>query len=127
MTILQMLEAAPADTPSRPHPEAQRMELRDRWLRAQERYDFMPGDLVQQKRGLGVVRDQERHQLIFWRWLDCERYLDRTMVHIARDRAVATPDMDCFCAMLDDAGSTLLFFLLASNTLEPIDTHAAPP
>lgn len=108
----------------RPHPMAQRMELRDRFARAQVKHTIQPGDIVRQKPGLGIVKEPDTTQLIFWAWYDPNDPMHVACLAVQLERAHAQPDFDCFIATLMDNGQSLLFYITSSNSLEP-DPDAA--
>lgn len=110
---------------ARPVPMAQRLELLDRWERAGERHEFRPGDLVRQKAGLHIIRDEDAHQLLFWSWLDVSNPVHAARLRDEAERLIIFPDVDCFVVTLSDDGTALLFFLAPSLFLEPDPAAAA--
>lgn len=104
--------------PARPHPTAQRMELRDRWKRAQETTAFAPGDLVRQKPGLGILKDPDTCQAIYWGAFDIANPAHRLCLEDQLQRGTVLPVFDCFIAVVADDTRTLAFYVTDSATLE---------
>lgn len=130
MDLASLLSLAPGaagevESTPRPHPTAQRMELRDRWKRAQDTTTFAPGDLVRQKPGLGILKDPDACQAIYWSTFDIANPVHRLCLEDQLRRASTLPAFDCFIAILTDDARTLLFYVTDSATLE-LDPERVP-
>ena len=123
MDLASLLSLASGDygevkSAPRPHPTAQRMELRDRWKRAQETTAFAPGDLVRQKPGLGILKDPDACQTIYWGAFDIANPVHRLCLEDQLRRGTVLPVFDCFIAVLMDDTCSLSFYVTDSATLE---------
>jgi hypothetical protein len=87
------------------HPEAQSMELRDRYMRAQVKADLKPGDLCREKAGIGML--VHAPILILWRWLDMKDRQDRLIVKDWIENH-HTNRIDCMVAFLSDDGRDMV-------------------
>lgn len=63
-----------------PHPLAQAMELRERYARLTKTEQFMPGDIVRSKRGIGPFKENKRTVLIVLRKLYMNDIYDQMLV-----------------------------------------------
>lgn len=115
------LQAADAEAPTpRPLPEAQLMELRDRWQRFNEPVTLKPGDACREKRGMGIIRFEVRDRLVMmlWRMLDQTNQQDQQLVK-NWVKKVSVSQVDCVVAYVTDEGTTLVFELRELAQLEP--------
>lgn len=122
MQIMQnMIAEAEDDTSSRPHPIAQRDELRIRMTRYHETAaPFKCGDFVKEKQGLGFMDARDTVHM-FWRFLDFEEPVDWALMEDFIGR-VSIPDIDCLLWRLSDDGRTVLFVPHSCALLE-LDTE----
>jgi hypothetical protein len=97
---------------ARPVLGAQAMELRSRFALAQDfvSVDPVPGDLVQEKRGLGVkiMPYRKIELMIVWRYLDLTDWTDRLLVRKWM-KEVGGDKYDCLTAEMTDDGTSLVF------------------
>ena len=103
-------------TPSRPHPIAQRDELRIRMKRYHEDTVFKCGDFVKEKQGLGFL-NKDGAVSMFWRFLDFEEPVDFVLMEDFIKHATI-PDIDCLLWQLSDDGKVVLFVPHNSSMLE---------
>lgn len=96
------------ETSSRPHVDAQHMELAARWDAYNEPHDLKPGDFVVEKRGVGMKKPSSVILMMVWRLLDMNDPNDKLL---AEQRISEYPvnRLDCIVAWLTDDSSTLVF------------------
>lgn len=98
------------EPPTRPHVDAQLMELHARVESMCADHDLKPGDIVVEKEGLGMFQDHCRQNMpmMIVRRLDMSRDYDRqlAMRQAFEDKLDV---LDCVVAWVDDDGSRLLF------------------
>ena len=98
--------------PTRPHVDAQRMELTERFANYQQRQHLVPGTFVEEKHGLGylVADSRPRCILMLWRMLDLTSFTDQDLVRQWRKQHhIDMPD--CVIAMVQDDGSDIITML----------------
>ena len=103
--LAAMLRKAAEDEPvisaENPHPEAQRMELVQRFARLTEPSEnLVPGDIVYEKPGIGMLKHHKGRPLLVLRPLDETRVADRTLVRRIAKSSSCLSDYDLLVAFL---------------------------
>jgi len=97
-------------------PLAQAMDLQHAWNRAQEPNTLKPGDLAQEKEGLGIFND-ECPVVIIWRMLDVNDPEDKLIMR-AYYRRHACSHVNCIVGRKIEDGS-IIFLPHELERLEP--------
>jgi hypothetical protein len=97
------------------HPDAQGMELQDRYNRAQVKADLKPGDLCREKAGMGVLAHSP--VMVLWRWLDTDDQQDSWIVKDWVENH-HTNRIDCLVGYLSDDGRDMVIMPHESWRLE---------
>ena len=95
----------------KPHsivPEAQAMELLDRWRRGTEVSTLVPGDLAVEKAGIGYLPKDSL--VIIWRLLDMNHAQDKAIIQDWH-RTRVSERVDCMIGAIttDPPGRTIVF------------------
>ena len=99
--------------------EAQRMELRDRFARMQEKHDFKPGDIIRQKRGLQTCEPMTGDAYVFVQYFDRESPAHMLRMEDDARRMIMHPLVDCFIGTLSPGEKSVLLILVPSCMFEP--------